>query len=499
MKVELHHIHKRFGPVHANNDISLTVGEGTIFGLLGENGAGKSTLMKVLSGFIAADGGQIVLDGRAVRFTSPADALRAGVGMLHQDPLDFPPLRLVENFMTGRDGVRLGRRSAESALRTLCRQFDFDLDPDAFVSEITVGERQQLEIVRLLWLGARTLILDEPTTGISAPQKVKLFDTLRRLAADGKSIIFVSHKLEDVEALCHEVAVLRQGQLVAAFPGPFATDDLVRAMFGQVLTAGSRPPAALGDPVLQLDGVTVRDDRLAMERVSLTVAAGEVIGIAGLEGSGQRLLMQACAGLLRSAEGTIRVDGADLTHRDYHRFAASGVAFMPADRMTEGLVPGLTLAEHGVLAQRLQQRGGRARRFIDRQAAAQDSADAIAAFNIKGRPDSVVESLSGGNQQRALLALLPPQLRVLIMEHPTRGLDVESAAYIWGKLLARRAGGTCILFSSADLDEIFQYSDRILVCFNGQVTAVLNAAATSTDELGYLIGGKRPAADGGRA
>ena len=491
MQVQLQHIHKRFGLVQANHDISLTVEGGMILGLLGENGAGKSTLMKVLSGFITADSGQILLDGRATHFTSPADALRAGVGMLHQDPLDFPPLRLLENFILGRDG-KLGQRQAEAErdFRALCQQFGFDLDPQAFVSDLSVGERQQLEIVRLLWLGARTLILDEPTTGISAPQKVKLFATLRQLAAEGKSVIFVSHKLEDVEALCHRVAVLRQGALVGETAAPFSAAHLIQLMFGQEITVPERPSVPLGQPLLELRQLLVGDGRMQMGPLDLTIAAGEVIGLAGLEGSGQQLLMQACAGLLAPQAGEIVVEGVQLAHQPYGRFLNARVAFLPADRMAEGLVPGLTIAEHVVLTQHRRQADAPRQWRIDWGAAKQAARSRIQAFNIKGWPETPVETLSGGNQQRVLLSLLPDPLRLIIMEHPTRGLDIESAQAIWGMLLERRRSGTAVLFSSADLDEVFQYSDRIAVCFDGQVTAVLPAQETSVEELGYLIAGK---------
>lgn len=491
MQVQLQHIHKRFGLVQANHDISLTVEGGMILGLLGENGAGKSTLMKVLSGFITADSGQILLDGRATHFTSPADALRAGVGMLHQDPLDFPPLRLLENFILGRDS-QLGQRQAEAErdFRALCQQFGFDLDPQAFVSDLSVGERQQLEIVRLLWLGARTLILDEPTTGISAPQKVKLFATLRQLAAEGKSVIFVSHKLEDVEALCHRVAVLRQGALVGETAAPFSAAHLIQLMFGQEITVPERPSVPLGQPLLELRQLLVGDGRMQMGPLDLTIAAGEVIGLAGLEGSGQQLLMQACAGLLAPQAGEIVVEGVQLAHQPYGRFLNARVAFLPADRMAEGLVPGLTIAEHVVLTQHRRQVGAPRQWRIDWGAAKQAARSRIQAFNIKGWPETPVETLSGGNQQRVLLSLLPDPLRLVIMEHPTRGLDIESAQAIWGMLLERRKSGTAVLFSSADLDEVFQYSDRIAVCFDGQVTAVLPTQETSVEELGYLIAGK---------
>lgn len=493
MKIELKQIHKRFGSVHANNDVTLTVESGTIHGLLGENGAGKSTLMKVLSGFIRADSGGIVLNGRSATFNSPADAIQNGVGMLHQDPLDFPPMRLLDNFIAGKDGgLRQNRATAEADFRRLCAQFDFDLDPDAFVFDITVGERQQLEIVRLLWLGVEALILDEPTTGISAPQKVKLFATLKQLAAQDKSIIFVSHKLEDVEELCSEVTVLRQGVVSGRMNAPFVTDNLIEMMFGQVFEVGKRPSVPLGSPLLKLENVNIVELHLEMLNVNLEVMAGEVIGVAGLEGSGQRLLMQACAGLLPTTHGRLTIENQDLTNTGYPRFTGAGVAFMPANRMDEGLVPGLTIAEHMILARRQVRKkaGHPTKATIDYEAARQRARANITEFNIKGRPSSTVESLSGGNQQRTLLALLPPKLRLLIMEHPTRGLDVESALYIWGKLLARREEGTAIIYSSADLDEILQYSDRIVVCFGGQVTAVVPTVTTSVTELGYLIAGR---------
>ncbi len=475
--------------MRANDGITIAIESGTIHGLLGENGAGKSTLMKVLSGYMSADSGEIRLNGQLRSYVSPADAIQQGVGMLHQDPLDFPPLTLLDNFIAGRDNrLPQNRRAAREDFIHLCRQFDFDLDPEAFVSELTVGERQQLEIVRLLWLGARTLILDEPTTGISAPQKVKLFATLKQLAAQSKTIIFVSHKLEDVEELCGRVTVLRQGQVTGEAAAPFNNDQLVAMMFGQVIEIGQRPFVETGPPLLELHQVTMSDHRLQMDNVNLIVNAGEVIGVAGLEGSGQRLLMQACAGLLPTKTGMIRIDGRDLTHQPYPQFTAAGVAFMPANRLTEGLAPGLTITEHIILAQR--QNGRMRQTRIDWAMAEQITRTKIAEYNIKGRPNSTVESLSGGNQQRTLLALLPDNLRLLIMEHPTRGLDVESALYIWGKLLERRKTGTAILYASADLDEIMQYSDRIVVCCGGQVTAVRLTAETSVTELGYLIAGK---------
>jgi len=485
MNVELRHIHKHFGKVHANNDIVLNVPSGAIQGILGENGAGKSTLMKVLSGFIQADSGEILLDGQPVIIHSPADAIQHGIGMLHQDPLDFPPMRLLDNFLLGHSGGLFPDRNAVARdFKRLAAQFDFSLDPDSYVDSLTVGERQQLEILRLLWLGARVLILDEPTTGISAIQKAKLFETLRKLAAQGMTIIFVSHKLEDVEMLCRTVAVFRAGKLVGEAKAPFQTKKLVELMFGKEISLGARQAARPGRSVLELRKVAIEDVRLRMSDVDLEVHAGEVIGLAGMEGSGQGPFLRACAGLMRTVGGRVLVNDRDLTGKSYHAFKRNGVSFLPASRLEEGLVPGLTLTEHFVLSEETKGL------FIDREGGRKLAEDRIASFNIRGTPVSTVESLSGGNQQRALLALLQDPLSLVLLEHPTRGLDIESTIYIWSKLKERCKQGAAIIFISSDLEEILQYSDRVLVFFSGKVSSPLEASKTTVEQLGNLIGGK---------
>jgi simple sugar transport system ATP-binding protein len=485
MRVELRRITKTYGALRANDDVSLTFEPGQIHGLLGENGAGKSTLMKVLSGFIQPDQGEIVLGGKAITVRSPADALRQGIGMLHQDPLDFPPLRVIDNVLLGVPGWRQSRSQATRSFMAIAREYNFTLEPEAFVSELTVGERQQLEIARLLWRGARVIILDEPTTGISAPQKILLFAALHRFAEEGKTIIFVSHKLEDVEALCPQVSVLRQGRLVGQAQAPFTTRELVAMMFAHGIPAVPREPVADGQPVMELRQVVTGDQHL-QARFSLAVRQGEVIGLAGLDGSGQQWLLRTAAGLTRASAGHVILAGRDLTQAGYGQFQRAGVTYVPADRMKEGLVPGLTLTEHIALT-----RASLGALHLDWQAARRATEVKIADFNIRGHPESVVESLSGGNQQRALLALLPDDVRVLLLEHPTRGLDVESAAALWRRLLDRRTDGTAIVFISADLDELREYSDRILVFFNGEVIAEVPAAEADNERLGYLMGGKR--------
>jgi ABC-type uncharacterized transport system ATPase subunit len=485
MKVELRDIHKTFGAVHANAGINLTVPAGTIQGILGENGAGKSTLMKILSGFYLADQGQILLDDRPVVIRSPASAIQHGIGMLHQDPLDFPPMRVIDNFILGRKGGLLtGQAQASRDFTRLAEQFSFSINPDSYVDALTVGERQQLEILRLIWLGARVLIFDEPTTGISAAQKVKLFAALRLLAEQGKTVLFVSHKLEDVEGLCSRVAVLRAGNLVGESKQPYDMKKLVELMFGKAISAGAPNPCGGKDASLSLHNLSVEDYRLKVRNVSLDVCCGEVIGLAGMEGSGQGLFLRSIAGFVRTVGGRILLDKQNLTGRSYHVFKDHGVAFLPAARLEEGLVSGMSLTEHTVLAE--EAHGF----FINWEKGRELTRKRIADFNIRGTPASTVESLSGGNQQRALLALLREPLSLLLLEHPTRGLDIESTIYIWSKLKERCRQGTCILFISSDLEEILQYSDRVMVFFSGKVTPPLDAAALTTEKLGELIGGK---------
>lgn len=485
MKVELIHIHKHFGAVHANNNISLTVESGKIQGILGENGAGKSTLMKILSGYIQADSGEIRLNGQPIKINSPSDAIRLGIGMLHQDPLDFPPMRVVDNLLIGHEGGLFpNRREVVRVFKDLQSQFGFNIDPYAFVDSLTVGERQQLEILRLLWLGARVLILDEPTTGISASQKEKLFETLRKLAAQGMSVIFVSHKLEDVEFLCDRIAVFRKGELVGEVDPPYVTDELVKLMFGRVISIEEKRRYETCDVSFHLDHVTIEDYRLQIRDINLSMTCGEVIGLAGMEGSGQVQFLRTCAGLIRPVAGEINLGGKRLTGKPYRAFLEAGIAYVPASRMEEGLIPGLSLTEHFILAE--EQNGF----FINFDKALATTRQRIEDFNIKGTPVSTVESLSGGNQQRALLAMLRNPVNLLLLEHPTRGLDIESAIWIWGKLKDRCKQGTSIIFTSADLEEILQYSDRILVFYGGKVSPPLDAESTTVEQLGQLIGGK---------
>jgi simple sugar transport system ATP-binding protein len=486
MRIELRDIRKYFGPVKANDGISLVLEGGRIYGLLGENGAGKSTLMKILSGFQPPDSGEILFDDQVQNFSSPADALGKGVGMLYQDPLDVPAFSVNDNYLLGREGrLVLDYKSASQELQEMTSRFSFELDLSSNIEDLSLGERQQLELARLLVGGAQVLILDEPTTGISAEQKDVLFDSIRKLAfEEGKTIILVSHKLEEVQELCGEAMVLQKGMLVGRTDVPCPNEKLVKMMFGQVPERGERPEFELGQPVLELVNLHVPTYRLSIKEVNLTLQQGEVFGLAGLEGSGQRILLQACAGLLHPDYGKILLAGQDVTGLPYHRMQGKGVGYAAAGRLEEGLIEGLTLAEHVELAKPKHSF------FIDWNTLVTTTESKIEQYQIVGRPDSTADELSGGNQQRLLFALLREKLKLILLEHPTRGLDVRSSNWIWDQLYQRREEGTAILFMSADLDEIFERSDRVAVFSGGLMSRVLETKNTSVDEIGHLIGGQ---------
>jgi ABC-type uncharacterized transport system ATPase subunit len=485
MKIQFEDIDISFGSVHANDHICMTIPSGTIQGILGENGAGKTTLMKILSGFYQPDGGRILLDGQPVTIHSPSDAIHYGIGMLHQDPLDFPPLRVLDNFLLGqKGGINPESRKARISLNELQKKFGFNINPDNYVENLTVGERQQLEILRLLYLGAKVLILDEPTTGISAEQKEKIFKTLVLLVQEGKTVIFVSHKLEEVEGLCNQVVVLRQGKVVGDAKPPYKTKNFVHMMFGKEIKQAIRCSCKNEIPRITLNSLSLEDARLQIKDINLQVCRGEIIGLAGMEGSGQQLFLRALAGLVVPVSGEIGVDGKLMNRKSYHNFQKAGVYYVPAARLEEGLISGFSLTEHVVLVE--DQKGF----FIKTETHRLAAQNKIKNFSIHGKPESLVEQLSGGNQQRVSLALLRSPQSVLLLEHPMRGLDMESAIDIWNKLRDHCRQGSSLFFTSSDLEEILRYSDRILVFFGGKVSKALDAEKMSVEQLGQMIGGK---------
>lgn len=479
--LELIDIHKSFGPLRALDGVSLVAREGSIHGLIGENGAGKSTLMKVLTGFLRRSAGDIRLRGNHVHPASPRDALALGIGMLYQEPLDFPQLSVLDNFIAGQK--TFAPSAARRRLLDLARDFGFHFSPGLPVGELTVGERQQLELLRLIDSGTQVLILDEPTTGISEEQQNLLFSALQVLKAKGATILLVSHKLEEIEALCDAVTVLRHGRVAAQRVRPFDRDDMLRAMFDTLPErVGELPTAEAGTPLLTLRQVSGGSGRACLRNISLTIGSGEIIGLAGIEGSGQATFLKLACGLMSPSDGQIDFLGS-VRSRGSAAVLQPGTVFLPADRLAEGLFPTLTLREHHLLAS-----PGSA--LLGANAGLSETKRAIALHAIKGEPYHLVEELSGGNQQRLLLSLIPPKTRLVVMENPTRGLDVQSSAATWELLRRLAARGAAILFASADLEELMGQAGRILVFYNGAMVLDTPTPAASYGQLSRAITGQ---------
>ena len=483
MRITLQNIHKHYGKVHANDGINMDIEEGSIHGVLGENGAGKSTLMKILAGYIQKTDGNILLDGQPVDYQKPAQATDHGIGMLYQDPLDFPSLSVLENYQIGlgKAAYRLG--DCKRQLEKSARHFGFQLDPETLIQRLTVGERQQLEILRLLILGVEVLILDEPTTGISSIQKDILFQALKKLASEGKTVLIVSHKLEDVDTLCDRVTVLREGKVGGDMDKPLQMDLLLEWMFGVAPSSSLCSESRSGAISLRLENVSASGGRSGLKDCSVSIRTGEMVGLAGLEGSGQGVFLRLSAGLIKSEKGTVRLGEESVGGCDYHFFKDKGVSFLPSARLEEGLIPGLTITEHFAL----QQKGSF---LIPWESSLSLANDRIKRFRILGRPSTRVESLSGGNQQRLLLALLSSDPRILLLEQPTRGLDLESSRWVWERLIDIASKGASVVFSSSELEEIFEIADRILVFYNGYLVKDVKTCDTSLQELGKAIAGK---------
>lgn len=485
MWIEFQDIHKHYGTVRANNGISLTVSPGTIHGILGENGAGKSTLMKILAGFIRKTDGNIIINGSPVDYTTPAQASRLGIGMLYQDPLDFPQLAALDNFMLGQSrGFINRRRHFKDQFNQHCQRLNFSLSPDAAVSGLTVGERQQLEIIRLLSLGCRVLILDEPTSGISGIQKEILFSALRKLTTEANSIILVSHKLEDVEALCDRVTVLRQGAVTGEMDAPLDTSALLAMMFDAPPTPPVCRSALSNQELLTLRNVSATGGRTGLQQCDVVIDRGEVLGLAGLEGSGQGVFLRVLCGLQPPLSGSVFLGGENVSRKGYHYFKHNGVSYMPATRLEEGLITAMSLTEHFALQQR-------ARSFwVPWQDARQLAEKQIDRFHIKATPETPVQSLSGGNQQRLLLSFLPENPQLLLLDNPTRGLDLESAQWVWQYLQAYCSQHTAIIFSSPELEEILMVAQRVLIFFNGRVVKDVKTEDIDIHALGRAVAGK---------
>jgi ABC-type uncharacterized transport system ATPase subunit len=499
VELKLRGVTKRFGSLVANDHIDLDVAAGEIHALLGENGAGKTTLMNVLYGLTQPDEGSIELDGRQVSFKSPKDAIDAGIGMVHQHFMLVPVFTVAENVVLGREPTRrlglLDRRKARAEVKELSNRYGLAVDPDALVEHLPVGVQQRVEIVKALIRQANVLILDEPTAVLTPNETEELFRIMRELKASGRSILFISHKLKEVQAIADTVTVLRRGKVVGS-PPPSATDaELAALMVGrQVELRVHKDAAKPGKVVLGVQDLVVRDETgmVAVDGVSLEVRAGEILGIAGVQGNGQTELCKALMGLLPVESGKVTLDGRDLAGASTREVLDAGVSYIPEDRQEDGLVESFSVAENLVLD--LYGRKPFATGHTLHPDRVRESARKnLAEFDIRAASiDVPAKTLSGGNQQKVIVAReLGRETRLLLANQPTRGLDVGSIEFVHRRIVAGRDGGSAVLIVSSELDEIYALSDLIAVMYEGKIVGVV-PPTTPAAELGLLMAGAVP-------
>src|ERR1700722_6820378 len=486
---------KRFPGVLANHDVDLTLRAGEIHALLGENGAGKSTLMQILYGFHSMDSGEIAIDGERVHVSSPKDAIALGIGMVHQEFMLVRRFSVVENTVLGLregGGSLLDLERASQKLKELSNRHGLALNPAAEVDSLPIGVQQRVEILKLLYRDARLLILDKPTGVLTPPEKDQLFAVLRKLREDGRSVVIVTHKLNEIMEIADRVTVLRDGQVVATRAiGSTSQQELTRLMVGrEVNLRVDKPSQKPGGPILQIEELRVRDET-GHEKVcglSLEVHAGEIVGIAGVDGNGQSELAEAVMHLREIASGRVLLNGVDVTRLSVAQHRTMGISYVPADRRRVGSVTEMSVADNAILGlQRKYTRG----LFRGTREARESALGLVARFGIRTAGiDFAAGKLSGGNLQKLILGReIMGGAAALIVEHPTRGLDVGAVEAVWGELLRARQEGKAILLISAELEELLNLADRIAVMYEGRIMGVVDAAGASVEEIGLMMAG----------
>jgi ABC-type uncharacterized transport system ATPase subunit len=505
--IELDGIVKTFGALRANDHVSLTVHPGTIHALVGENGAGKTTLMKILYGLYQPDQGTIRLDGQAVRLRSPADALARGLGMVHQHFMLVRPLTVAENITLGHEpaqGPFLDRKRARDEVSALSKRYGLAVDPEARVEQLSVGQEQRVEILKALYHGARVLILDEPTAVLTPQETEELFAVLRELRSQGTTIVLITHKLREVLDLSDQVTVMRGGKTVGTREtAKTSIAELAELMVGRpVLLVVEKGEAKPGAPVLELDRVSARDDRglPAVRELSLTVRAGEIVGVAGVEGNGQAELIEAILGLRKIGGGTARLAGQVLNGRAPRAIATLGVAHVPADRLKRGLVLDLPLEDNLVFGRHLEP-AFRKGVLVDRAGVRAFAEGRLGEFDVRPPdPRARARQLSGGNQQKVVVAReFTRDARLLIAAHPTRGVDLGAIEFIHQEIVRQRDQGRAVLLVSSELPELLALADRIVVLYEGRLVHETTAAATNERTLGEYMTGRTAATPGAGA
>ncbi|MDR3240851.1 MAG: ABC transporter ATP-binding protein [Lactobacillaceae bacterium] len=487
---------KQFGEFKANDGINLAVKPGEIHALLGENGAGKSTLMNQLSGLLQPTSGEILLNGSPVVVDSPKKAAELKIGMVHQHFMLIDAFTVTENIMLGSEpvkGLRLDTKKAVAEITALSERYHLNVDPTALAGKISVGMQQRVEILKTLYRGAEILIFDEPTAVLTPQEIMELMDIMRGLAAEGKAVILITHKLDEIKAVADQVTVIRRGKSIATFPVEgVSSQELADVMVGRTVSFKTdKKVAEPGEPVLQIENVTVLKNKVpVVKNLSLTVRAGEVVGIAGIDGNGQSELVAAITGLEAVHSGKITLQKRDITNLKPRKITEAGLAHIPEDRQKFGLELEMTLAENIALQtyyrRPLEQHGVLQYEKINAHAR-----ELIEDFDVRTVNELVAAgSLSGGNQQKAIIAReLDRDAELIIAAQPTRGLDVGAIEYIHQQLINQRDAGKAVLLVSYELDEILNVADRIAVISNGEITGIVDAQQTTKNELGLLMAG----------
>ena len=501
MKLELRGITKRFPGVVANDNVNLALNTGEVLSLIGENGAGKSTLMSVLYGMYKPDEGQIVIDGTELMFASPADAIAAGIGMVHQHFMLVPVFTVAENVVLGVEPTgALGKLNIDEArrmVREISDKYNLDLDPDAVIEDLPVGVQQRVEIVKVLLRDAKVVVFDEPTAVLTPSEIIEFFEIVKTLVSAGRGVVFITHKLKEALNIAARIAVLRRGKVVGEVDPKTATESqIAEMMVGRpVQLTVDKNSAKAGEVVLKVTDLTVldADGRTHVENVSFEVHAGEIVGIAGVQGNGQTELVEALTGLRKATSGVIALDGKDLTHSNPRERHQMGMAHIPEDRQRQGLVGGLNVAENLVLTRYHDDQFSHGV-IVDWEAADAIAETLITEYDIRTpNKETGVGTLSGGNQQKVIVAReLSRDLRLTIAAQPTRGVDVGSIEYIHSRIVKERDAGTAVLIVSTELEEVMSLSDRLLVMYRGKVVAELDPKKVTPMEVGLYMAGSRP-------
>ncbi|HPC06387.1 MAG TPA: ABC transporter ATP-binding protein [Anaerolineaceae bacterium] len=496
--LELRGITKRFPGVLANDHIDLAVEKGEIHALLGENGAGKTTLMNILYGLYHQDEGEIFVNGQKMEIKSPIDAIRAGVGMVHQHFMLVPVFTVTENVMLGEEYVKasgiLDRNKAADKIREISNTYKLDINPDAYISDIPVGMQQRVEIIKLLFREANILIMDEPTAVLTPQEVEELFKIMHTLIDQGKSIIFITHKLNEVMKIADCITVIRGGKVVGSTtPAEASLNDLASMMVGRdVKLEVEKKDSIPGDVVLDVDNLKVLDPmgNLAVNGISFQVHAGEVLGIAGVQGNGQTELVRSLTGLQQAIDGSIKLLGQEITRMSPRKITELGSAHIPEDRQKDGLVLAFPIAENLVMNTYYQEPFSKSI-WLEQKEILANGSKLVESFDIR-TPSVVtpVKSLSGGNQQKVIVAReFSRPIKFLVASQPTRGLDVGSIEYIHKRLIQKRDEGCAVLLVSTELDEVMQLSDRIAVVYRGQILDTVDAKTATKEMIGLLMAG----------